>query len=728
MALRIPRHLIFLAVGVMLASCGGSDSGPTGPATASISLAPATVAFGAVQGGAAPAAQTVAVTNGGTGSLEGLSVGAITYSAGASGWLGASLSSASGPATLTLAAKPAGLASGSYTASVPLSSSRATNSPQKISVSLLVLPDNKATSLAAGQSAVFLGSPAFSTQLAVPAGSRYLVAVVNTDPSSSATADFTLQGALTGGSAGTTTRVTALARGAAPAPSAAAPRGAAPGYAMSAGDARAIAYLRRLAPAHDAMLARNRQIYARWGGARGARRAAEARSARLSPVAASIAQTVGTVNKVYVAKSLSEGCADVDSIGARTVAVGQHVIVLADTNRTTWPDTERPDSAFYQTFADEYDQITWPHLLTYIGDPLADDGNLSGVGKVTVTLTPVLNNLGGGVLAFVSSCDFFPTEVSAQDTNFSNFTEMFYSLVPASNGLSVTTWEKALRSTAAHESKHIVSFADRIINNSPVLEEIWLEEGLAQISSEIWMRNFNQAKWKAHANFDQTVVCELNFGIGAPCNSQNTNPLTLMIAHLPFTFEYLNTESTKHTEGLGVDTPSNYGAGWAFARWVIDQYAGDEPTLIKGLINEPSLSGLPNLSSHTGQPAPLLLMYWNLASAIFEKPAFTAADPRVTIPSFDFANIYETGQTGVTCNGQPCGLFTQSGTPTFPVQPIAISPGAISQQVTGVPGTSAAYFLLSATADGTEALQLASGAGDAISPQSAFRVGILRVE
>jgi hypothetical protein len=61
----------------------------------------------------------------------------------------------------------------------------------------------------------------------------------------------------------------------------------------------------------------------------------------------------------------------VDSIGARTVAVGQHVIVLADTNRTTWPQAFRPDSAFYQTFADEYDQITWPHLLANIGNPLA---------------------------------------------------------------------------------------------------------------------------------------------------------------------------------------------------------------------------------------------------------------------------------------------------------------------------------------------------------------------
>jgi hypothetical protein len=49
------------------------------------------------------------------------------------------------------------------------------------------------------------------------------------------------------------------------------------------------------------------------------------------------------------------------------VAVGQHVVVLADTNVVAWPNTERPDSSFYKTFADEYDQVTWPHLLAHVG-------------------------------------------------------------------------------------------------------------------------------------------------------------------------------------------------------------------------------------------------------------------------------------------------------------------------------------------------------------------------
>jgi hypothetical protein len=292
----------------------------------------------------------------------------------------------------------------------------------------------------------------------------------------------------------------------------------------------------------------------------------------------------------------------------------------------------------------------------------------------------------------------------------------------------VADWEKQLRATAAHETKHIVSFADRIINDSPVLEEIWLEEGLAQASSEIWMRNFNQATWKGHADFRQTIACEINLGANAPCDIQDDKPLDLVVSHLPFLFDYLQRESESNGEGLGQDLAANYGAGWAIARWAIDQYASDEGVFIQALVNEPALNGLANLSSHTGQSISLLLTYWNLASAIYTTPTYTAADPRITIPSFDFADIFKVGQTQLTCNNVPCGFFTESGTPVYPVQPITLSAGTINHSVTAVPGTAAAFFLLRATNTGTQALQLQSGGGGTLSPSSALRVGIIRVK
>jgi hypothetical protein len=497
---------------------------------------------------------------------------------------------------------------------------------------------------------------------------------------------------------------------------------------------RDMAATRALAQNHLDLLEENRRIFAQFGNPRSVRARPQPQNERTAPANASIVQTIGAVNKVYVKKSLGGACTNVDSIGARTVAVGQHVVVLADTNRTTWPQNLRPDSAFYQAFVDEYDQVTWPHMLLNIGNPLAYDASLSGIGKVTVAITPILNNFGGGtggssIVAFVSGCDFFPFASSGTFPDFSNQTEIFYSWIPGTNGYNVAAWEKALRATAAHETKHIVSFTDRIMNNSPVFEEIWLEEGMAQVSSEIWERNFNQATWKGHANFLQTAACEINLGAGAPCDLQNNKPLALLAGHLQFFFSYLQNESTSNSEGLGVDTFANYGAGWTFARWATDQYAtSGEGAFIKSLINDPQLSGLANLSLHTGQPIPLLLAYWNVATAVFQTPAYTAADVRTTIPSFNFADIFKVGQTGLTCNGTPCGLFTNSGMPVFPVQPIAFSTGAFTRTVVGVPGTSASFFLLSSSSAGTETLHLLNGSGGPLSSGSGFRVVILRVQ
>jgi hypothetical protein len=591
------------------------------------------------------------------------------------------------------------------------------------------------TTLATGQSSTFVNSPNFSATLAVQPGSQYLVAVVNTDATATTTENFSL----TGSFASSSSSAAALRVAGTPAQPLAVPAGARSGQTFEY-NGPSLAMLRQSAQFHSAVLEHDRQVVASFGSAGDVwarARSANVSAARQANVSAAISQTIGTVNKVYVLNNGNGNCTTVDSIGARTVAVGQHVIVLADTNLTKWPQSFRPDTSFYQTFANEYDQITWPHLLTNIGDPLLYDASLSSIGKVTVTITPTLNNFHvagatGTVVAFVNSCDFFPYQATGSNADFSNQTEMFYSLVPSSTGYTVATWENEIRATAAHETKHIVSFATRIKNNAP-FELIWLEEGLAQESSEIWERNFNLATWKGNVGFFQTVDCEITIGNETgSCDPNGTKPFALTGSHLPFLFQYLQTESLSNGEGLGLDTPSNYGAGWEFARWATDQYAGSsEGPFIKSLITEPALTGVANIAAHTGQSAPLLLTYWNVATATFQNPKYVAADVRTTIPSFNFANIDSVAQTSFTCNGVRCGIFgvNSSPTPTFPVSPIAVSTTAsFSKVVSGVPGTSASYFLLTGTTGGIETLTLLSSGGTALPSTSGFRVLILRVQ
>jgi hypothetical protein len=480
------------------------------------------------------------------------------------------------------------------------------------------------------------------------------------------------------------------------------------------------------------MLESSSQILSRMGDANAAWAKVRAQTPSAPPVlGAAVSQTVGTVNKLYVRRFNSSTCAGADSIGGRTVAIGQHIIVVADTT-STWTAAFRPDSAFYQTFANEYDNITYPHLLANIGDPMSYDAQLANhTGKVMAIFTPLLNNLpasagGGSIVAFVNPCDFFPYQANA---TLSNQAEAFYSWVPASNGYDVTNWELFLRGTAAHESKHIVSISLRVKNNSPS-EEVWLEEGLAQVSSEIWERNFNKATWKGGANFVQTIACELNLGPNAPCDASGTLPLTLTASHLPFLFTYLQGEAT-NSQGLGLsDTNANYGDGWAIARWITDQYAGAaEAPFIKALIAEPSLTGLANLAAHSGTSVQSILVYFNMATAFYQPAPNPSSDVRMTIPSFNLADIFNIGQTALTCaNGARCGIFTDSGLPVDPLSPAVLTTGAIAKSVLSVPGTATSFFLLTASANGIENLQLLTTGGTALLAGSGLRVAILRVQ
>ena len=96
------------------------------------------VTFTMVTGGANPPTRAIAVTNVGGGTLTGLGA-AVTYTAGQpTGWLSASLSPSTAPATLSLSVSAAGLQPGTYTASVAIVAPGAANSPRNVNVTLTV--------------------------------------------------------------------------------------------------------------------------------------------------------------------------------------------------------------------------------------------------------------------------------------------------------------------------------------------------------------------------------------------------------------------------------------------------------------------------------------------------------------------------------------------------------------------------------------------------------------
>ena len=88
-----------------------------------------------------PAAQTVSVDNSGSGTLSGLALGTVSYGASQpTGWLIATLNGTTAPTTVTLQLAKGSLAAGTYTATVPVLSSSASNSPQSVSVTFQIAP------------------------------------------------------------------------------------------------------------------------------------------------------------------------------------------------------------------------------------------------------------------------------------------------------------------------------------------------------------------------------------------------------------------------------------------------------------------------------------------------------------------------------------------------------------------------------------------------------------
>ena len=118
------RRILALLVGAGALACagGGHTTQPPPPAPV-ISLSSQTVTFVATAGSASPGSHPVTITNGGTGTLGSLGLGAVVYGAGQpTGWLSASLNATTAPATITLMPSTGGLLAGTYTASVPIMS------------------------------------------------------------------------------------------------------------------------------------------------------------------------------------------------------------------------------------------------------------------------------------------------------------------------------------------------------------------------------------------------------------------------------------------------------------------------------------------------------------------------------------------------------------------------------------------------------------------------------
>jgi len=115
---------------------------------ASLVVSPQSLNFSFAVGSSAPAAQTVSITNGGSGTLAWTASSSVF-------WASVSPASGNAPATLSITANPANLAAGTYTGNVQITVAGASGSPASVAITLVVTgtqPAGNITAVANGAS------------------------------------------------------------------------------------------------------------------------------------------------------------------------------------------------------------------------------------------------------------------------------------------------------------------------------------------------------------------------------------------------------------------------------------------------------------------------------------------------------------------------------------------------------------------------------------------------
>jgi hypothetical protein len=422
-----------------------------------------------------------------------------------------------------------------------------------------------------------------------------------------------------------------------------------------------------------------------------------------------------TVGQSTVIKVDTAGLCDSTyaKVVARVVYVGARSIVLEDTRA---PLATKMDSDYIK-LAKAFDVTMFPILTQYFGNPFAYDSALQKLGKITMLFTPVVNNAASNLLGFVSQCDMYPASSDA-GLPASNNTELFYGRVPtaATGNISDVNsrpgWNSVIGGTLIHEAKHITTLAERFADpvGSEPTDELWFEEGTAQLAPEFYARTVYGASltWKNDAVYANTVRNDFF----AP------NAQYLMGDDFLFLYGYLAaSEASSFMSPPAVD-PNVHGSAWLFARWLLDQYSTQESDLLKPLIKDATMVGIQNITNKTGRTWEELDGYFTLALGADDYPGFTPpANARYMVPSWNLRSVY------AGLNGDDPTDFVAWPLGTHPV-----SFGSWTTRVTTLLGGSGAIFDLSGTQTARQLLDLHSLSGAPLDPGHTLRMAIVRIQ
>ena len=381
-------------------------------------------------------------------------------------------------------------------------------------------------------------------------------------------------------------------------------------------------------------------------------------------------------------------CTNPINIGARVVAISNSAIVVADTAN---PTTGAFTSADYTSFASKFDNFVSPIDVDNFGQPSDIDKN----GKVVILFTKEVNRLtpansaGSFIGGFFFERDLFPitdnTQLGLDGCAGSNFGELFYVLVPDPNGTQGPDGGPGVRhtkddvlngtiGTLAHEYQHLINAGRRLyINNAPVFESIWLNEGLSHIAEEL-------AFYKA----SNGLAPRQNVGISQVQGSLDA--FNEFEADNLGRFQTFLTKPSRTDAYAENDSLQTRGATWFMLRYLADHRSTSDAETWKALVNT-TAAGHHNLALVFGNDYMNQIRDW--ATTVFSDDLSGVSDVRFLEPSWNMRSIFPQ-----ICANDDCSVRLG----VYPLAITSLTNNATSAQSVVPGGTS--YIRFGVTANG----------------------------
>jgi hypothetical protein len=418
---------------------------------------------------------------------------------------------------------------------------------------------------------------------------------------------------------------------------------------------------------------------------------------------APVLPTVGSIRDFHVRSTFDTANATWDSVAAKLVYAGTTLLLYVDTLAPS--DGFTPQQL--QNFGQYFDDVLLPLDTAAFGGPSDIDQN----GRVIMLMSPVVNAdtpasvcaVQGYVAGFIDPVDFD----GPSDPN-SNQGEIFYSIVPDSNGTvscahSVTNVGFDLPAVFLHEMQHLINFSHHVLLGGGVPNSDWMDEGLSIIAEELG---------------------SLYYEDEGPAPACRTSPAQLfpdsaegfIFDPLYDSYEYA---LLPDTASLTLHDDSENGFAWRGGDWLLMRWLGDHygAGIFRQLENGPA-DGVTDIESVTGAAFPQLLADFGLALYTDSLPGV----PRSSVPvgdRFTSRNLHQLWAR----------LYTTSAGPDVPTPtPLFLYP--ISGDTTAEamdPGTMAYYRLDTPADSATITIRFAQPAGTAFAPSLAPQLAVFRL-